>query len=320
MPSIGVLGTFVWDRIWYPGRGEPLEQWGGIAYSLAAWSAARPDGWRIHPILRVGADLASEANRFLGSLPNIDQDVALDVVSEPNNRVDLHYHDSAERTEELRGGVSGWSWGALAPRLDGLRALYVNFISGFEMDLPTAERLGSVGIDLYADLHSLFLGPPGDGPRKPRRREDGGQWLRCFDVVQVNENEALLLGGLDAPDGEDRSHPREASLLVVTQGGRGAGFTRLPGRPGSSFGARLSTAPASGWVPVSEVARSGDPTGCGDVWGSVFFAGLLERRPVAEAMARAHAAAAAKLGEPDITRLEGAIRASLAGFDSAAPL
>src|SRR5690606_30882872 len=62
---LGVLGTFVWDTIWHPGGGgKPVEQWGGIAYSLAAMAAACPAGWRVEPIARIGADLEDEVFRF----------------------------------------------------------------------------------------------------------------------------------------------------------------------------------------------------------------------------------------------------------------
>ena len=47
-----------------------------------------------------------------------------------------------------------------------LDALYVNFISGFELCLGTAQALrqGFRG-PIYADLHSLFLGMQHDGIR-----------------------------------------------------------------------------------------------------------------------------------------------------------
>jgi sugar/nucleoside kinase (ribokinase family) len=36
------------------------------------------------------------------------------------------------------------------------------------------------------------------------------------------------------------------------------------------------------------VAREGDPTGCGDVWGSALFAGLLNGKNLDEAMEEAN--------------------------------
>src|SRR5690606_25873812 len=56
---LGVLGTLVWDRIFSrDGRSVPVEEWGGIAYALAAASAACPRGATIVPLIRVGSDLS----------------------------------------------------------------------------------------------------------------------------------------------------------------------------------------------------------------------------------------------------------------------
>jgi hypothetical protein len=55
--------------------------------------------------------------------------------------------------------VPPWRWAELEPLLDGLDALYVNLISGFELDLDAATRLrGAVPGPIYGDLHSLLLG------------------------------------------------------------------------------------------------------------------------------------------------------------------
>src|SRR5690606_36588495 len=73
-------------------------------------------------------------------------------------------------------------------------ALYINFLSGNEMGVDIAEKISGLDIPVFADLHSLFLGPPGDGPRARRRLPDWERWLGCFDAVQLNENELGLLG------------------------------------------------------------------------------------------------------------------------------
>ena len=59
-----------------------------------------------------------------------------------------------------------------------LDALYVNFISGFEMSLGTAEALrrGFSG-PIYVDLHSLFLGMGADGDAR------AASVAGCPDVV-----------------------------------------------------------------------------------------------------------------------------------------
>ncbi len=281
--TVGVVGTLVWDRIFSrDGRSEPVEEWGGIAYALSALSASLPDGWRILPILKVGRDLAEEGRRFLLEIPRMD-DRGIVVVPEPNNRVDLRYEDHVRRTERLRGGVPPWTWPELSPFTELCDALYVNFISGFEMELETARAL-SMGYDgpTWADLHSLFLGITPSGNRVPRPLEAWVAWLRCFDAVQMNEDEFSMLGGAGDPWilAAEAMGP-DLKLLTVTLGGRGAAYVvnddlhpdplQWGGDP------RLRRAPHahSGHVPLDGLALQGDPTGCGDVWGATVFARLL---------------------------------------------
>ena len=284
MPSLGVVGTLVWDRIHRPREREmPVEEWGGIAYGLAALAASLPEDWTVRPILKVGRDRAEDAFRFLGRIPRLE-DSGVVVVPERNNFVELHYRDEGRRTEILHGGVPGWSWPELAPQVELCDALYLNFISGFEMSLETAQALRR-GYDgpLYADLHSLFLGITGIGERVPQELAGWAEWLRCFDAVQMNEDEFELLGA----HAGDPWHLAAAALgpdlklLAVTLGERGAAYVAgadFRPDPGSwrAVSRLRSTAPArSGRVPVEGALRTGDPTGCGDVWGATFFAGLL---------------------------------------------
>ncbi|HKP77080.1 MAG TPA: hypothetical protein VJT67_16230, partial [Longimicrobiaceae bacterium] len=230
MPRLGILGTFVWDTVWTvadQAAGRAFESWGGMAFSLAAAAAARPDGWEIVPIAHVGEDLAERAHEFLGTLDGVGDRAAVVPVPEPNNRVELVYADDARRGERMRGGVRGWSWDELAPHLESLDAICINFFSGWEMDLATAESLArSFAGPVYADLHSLFLGPPrADGPRLPRRLPDAQRWLGCFDVVQLNQEERALLLGYDLrrkPASEMLEHGPDA--VLVTLGADGASY------------------------------------------------------------------------------------------------
>jgi sugar/nucleoside kinase (ribokinase family) len=277
---VGVLGTLVWDRIEHPVEGVS-EGWGGIAYSLAAFSAALPPGWEAVPLVRVGADLETAARRFLEELPGVSCALGFRVVDEPTNRVRLLYRDPHQRDEVLTGGVRGWRFAELQPVLDRLDALYVNFISGFELTLEAARRLRSaVRGPLYADLHSLFLGDPSGAPRPPRRLENADAWVSSFDVVQVNEEELSLLVGDEDPRTAVERIAALTRLLVVTHGPAGAQVHGPGGRR---------------QVPVPGGDATGDPTGCGDVWGATLFANLLRGTGVDAAVRLAHSAARWKL-------------------------
>jgi hypothetical protein len=133
----------VWDVIYGRDPRElPVEEWGGITYALSALDAALADDWEIVPLVKVGDDLAVEARRFLRTLRRVAPDAAPIAVPYPNNRVELRYFSDERRSERLTGGVPGWSWLGLKPLLADLDALYVNLISGFELDaderLPTS--------------------------------------------------------------------------------------------------------------------------------------------------------------------------------------
>jgi len=280
VPKVGVLGSLVWDVI--HGRdpaAPPVEEWGGIAYALAGLDAALPPEWEIVPLIKVGSDLAPEAGRFLTSLRRLVSGGRCVEVPGPNNRVVLHYQTTERRCERMSGGVPAWTWDEVGPMVRDLDAIYLNFISGFELELGTAQALrhGFHG-PIYADLHSLMLGMQLDGVRVPQALPNAPSWFSCFDVVQMNEEEMQQL----APDPLAASAQALAAgvrLLIVTVGPRGViyvaapGFNRLDDRhrdAGAGGGAAIRTER----LAANQVDAI-DPTGCGDVFGAVAFAMLL---------------------------------------------
>ncbi len=302
----------VWDTIEHP-SGETIERWGGITYSLAAAAAAAPDGWRVRPIVRLGADLADRAWRFLESVPGLELPGGVREVEEPNNRVRLRYRDRHDRDEQLSGGVAGWTWQQLAPCLDGLAGLYVNLISGFELDRQTVGRLTAVPVPRYVDLHSLVLGIDDDGHRVPRRPETPEAWLDPFHVVQANRRELAILAGDERPEAAARAAVRRGvRAVVVTRGPEAAAWFAPadapvwpnavePGGPGPDADAGGRTASnsfdgersvRSGEVALDTPGSTGDPTGCGDVWGATCFVELMRGRRLSDAMRGSNRAAA----------------------------
>ena len=312
---LGVLGTFVWDTIWTLAdqeAGRPFETWGGVTYSLSAAAAACPAGWEVVPVAKVGADLFPAVREYVAALPNTVVSPALVAVPEANNRVELRYTSDARRGERMTGGVPGWTWEELAPHVAGLDALYVNFLSGFEMELETAEALrAGFGGPLYTDLHSLFLGCPSAGARAPRPLPEWERWAACWDAVQLNEEELEMLSGT-AGSWREGAVPvlrQGPGLVAETQGAEGAGvalredFPEDPARwPTWRAGRGGLASVAAGFHPTGGCVV-GDPTGCGDVWGSTFFASLLGGHAVAGSVRRAHDAAARKVSHRGATGL-----------------
>jgi len=260
---LGVIGSMVWDTIYGRDPVQPaVEEWGGISYSLAALDATLGPDWQIVPLVKVGRDLAVRATALLRSLGHVAPGARFLEVAVPNNRVTLRYYQRERRCEQMSGGVPPWTWSELGPLVGDLDALYVNFISGYEMELATAEQLRR-GFPrfLYADLHSLFLGKEPDGTRVPQPLPNAPAWFGCFDVVQLNEEELEQLGE-DPLAVAAGALARGCRALVVTLGARGAAY--FTGRPVRT--ARVAADPS---------APEGDPTGCGDVFGAAVAAALV---------------------------------------------
>jgi hypothetical protein len=282
---VGVIGTFVWDVIHgrHPGM-EPVTEWGGITYSLAGLDAALPANWEIVPIMKVGSDLAQKANEYIRALKRIAPDAALIEVPYANNRVELRYFSDERRTETLSGGVPGWSWIGLKPVLDTARldALYINFLSGWELDLETTTMLRSYFRGpIYCDFHMKATTVAPSGLRVLEPIPNVGEWCACFDILQVNEDEMSMM----APDPmalAATAIARGVRCLAVTLGPRGAVYFAGPGfdsirdlhaqRP---FGTDLGALRTALIPPESASQNSGDPTGCGDVWGASYYSRLL---------------------------------------------
>ena len=317
MKRLGVLGTMVWDTIY--GRGaelEPVEEWGGIGYALAALEAALPPNWEIVPLIKVGSDLAPLANDFLTELTHRTAAARFAEVREPNNRVTLRYEALDRAAEHLSGGVPSWTWEELGPMVNDLDALYINFISGFEMQLEAAHHLrhGFHG-PIYADLHSLFLGVGLNGRRIPEALDNVSSWFSCFDVIQLNEDEMNLVGS-DPMEVAARALGAGVSLLIVTLGPLGAvyfatssfTFLRESRHPPHDSGPVVTAR-----IPAADVTEQLDPTGCGDVFGATIVSHLVQNVEIEEAIGHANRFAARNLSYRGATHLHHHLRGEIVG-------
>ncbi len=314
---LGVIGTFVWDIIHgRDARDAVIEEWGGITYSLGACDAALPEDWELVPLVKVGSDLAPQARQYLRTLRRLAADAAPIEVPQRNNRVELVYHSDERRSEVLSGGVPGWTWVGLQPLVRDIDALYINLISGFELDLVTAQLLRQhFKGPIYMDLHSLVLAVEPSGLRTLRPLADVAAWCACVDLLQVNEDELAML----APDPlalAATAMNAGVRNLIVTLGKRGvayfaeAGFERLadisvPPRHGAPL--RTELVPAS----QARVSWPGDPTGCGDVWGATYFSRLVAGDIMSAALRTACDAAARNVEHRGATGLAHHLRGEL---------
>jgi hypothetical protein len=341
VPRVGIIGSLVWDIIY--GRdplAPPVEEWGGIAYALAGLDASLPTDWEIVPLIKVGRDLSGQAQDLLRGMSRLTPGGRCVEVTAPNNRVVLHYQSTERRCERMAGGVPAWTWGELGPMVRDLDAIYLNFISGFELCLGTAQALrqGFKG-PIYADLHSLFLGMQQDGIRVLRPLPDASTWFGCFDFVQLNEDEMQQL----TPDPltlAAQALGAGVSLLTVTLGPRGAAYVAAPGFEGLVDGPGTRVAGGGGQadgetgglagdrsVPTARpperptavrsalikapIVETLDPTGCGDVFGAAAFARFLAGDGVEPALRHAAGLAARNAGFRGASGLSRHLRGEL---------
>ena len=87
----------------------------------------------------------------------------------------------------------------------------------------------------------------------------------------------------------------ELKLITVTMGDQGAAYVSAPeftphpvDWPGTRQDLGAVGTPGTGRSPLPEDPLSGDPTGCGDVWGATFFARLLGGDSLQGAMTEAN--------------------------------
>ncbi|HET7025399.1 MAG TPA: PfkB family carbohydrate kinase [Gemmatimonadales bacterium] len=295
MPRIGVVGSMVWDVIHGRSPGESqVEEWGGIAYALAAMDASLPEGWEIVPLIKVGQDRARAAAEFAQGLRHWAPGARFIEVPALNNAVHLRYDQAERRCERMAGGVPGWTWPELGPMVRDLDGLYVNFISGYEMCLGTAQALrAGFQRPIYADLHSLFFGMRHDGIRTLRPLPDAPSWFGCFDVLQMNEDEMRQISDDPLALSVD-ALAAGVKLLNVTLGSRGVAYVAAPGfeRLPATRDPRPATAGIGSTIKTARLAPPSvemlDPTGCGDVFGAACAARLLAGDTFEEALTHAN--------------------------------
>ena len=307
-----MIGTMVWDTIY--GRtdraGVAVEEWGGIAYALSALEVGLEDDWEIVPLIKVGKDLAPQANEFLQDLAHRSAATRFMEVPEPNNRVTLRYTSATRRTEQLRGGVPGWSWEELGPLIADLDAIYINFISGWELNLETAVLLRR-GFDgpIYCDLHSLLLGVGANGIRELRALPELAAWFGCFDLIQLNEEE---LSAFDTGPLELAAVALNVGvqLLIVTLGPQGAVY--FANDPFTLRGATVGAASPIRTAKIdTDEQADGDPTGCGDVFGATLVAELLAGVDLEVAIGNANRMASRNLASRGASKLHYHLRGEI---------
>ncbi|MBI5647038.1 MAG: carbohydrate kinase family protein [Ignavibacteriae bacterium] len=277
--KILILGHLVLDEI-HPYNGPVIESFGGIHFPVSAFGAISTTSDVVYPCFPAGADAWDSFQRAVGEFPCLDTR-GIWKVSDATTRVRLFHDAQAQYNTQLVRSLGPIPFERFAPHLDGCDLVYINFMTGEDLTLDTAESLrAATRCLIYLDLHMIAYRVGRDGHRATHPVQDWRRWAATADVLQCNERE---LAAFVPVEGDERaradalfegSGPR---LLVVTRGERGATLFTAEGQ--------THIAP----VPLDTVV---DSTGCGDTFGSTLAYFLAKGLPATEAASRAARAGA----------------------------
>ncbi len=285
--KIAVIGTVNRDTIYVPGK-PPTESYGGVLYTVLPMAELADEKTEIYLVSNIGEDAWDVVSEFLSGYGSVKLD-GVRVVDCKNNHVLLNYDSDGVKQERCLGMVPPIPLNRLEPFL-GFDALCFNFISGFELSLDTLRKVRELfSSTIFIDFHSLSLGIADDGRRFLRRPDRWEEWIRCADVLQMNETEAALLAERRlVGDGDYASFGRELvslgpSAVAITLGEEGS-LAIYRDDEGRVLFHRF---------PPSHRRAPEDPTGCGDVFLAALTLSYLDSGDILEASTFANAAAGA---------------------------
>lgn len=298
---VAVVGSVNEDVI-IQADGHRVNSLGGVLFTGGALARlVGPSlGLDVRLVARIGERQLPSVQAAAANLPGLRLDT-IRTYSGTGFRCRIDYDADGSKRETLLGDVPALTIQELAPCLRQAQALIVNFITGFEMDLPALQAARRIvrGMILM-DLHSLCLSRDGEGQRHLRPLPGWQAWLACADVVQMNESEARMLGAGSGRSGAITfAHsalsygPRVVVVTLSTDGAIGA-WRDDQGQIHTTY------QPA---CPMVEPVV--DTTGCGDVFLAGLSARLLAGGDVPSALRWGALAAARKCTQPGLSGLEG---------------
>ncbi len=285
--DITVIGHLCKDRIVSAGEGVPESvQFGGIMYSVAALAAiARPED-TIHPVFGVGTKDLDAVREQLRTMPHVDISGIFPVKGVTNEVTLVYGQPGTPRIECSSHIADPILLARIKPYLDS-NGIIVSMVSGSDITLETLDHIRmntrDARVPIHFDFHSLTLGIDPQAKRFRRPLTDWRRWCFMLHSVQMSEDEALGLSAerYDEPTLINQLMPLMVQALLITRGDKGVSVIT------QDVHKRLTRYDLPG-VPVAAV----DPTGCGDVFGAVYFASVVSGMTHLDAATRANATAA----------------------------
>ncbi len=276
--EIAILGTIVKDRI-ISLKNEITESFGGLFYSIETLRALCSQDDKILPISFGGSDIYDEVINIFANDSRIVLD-GLYKIEQPNNRVELHYINSTERTEYSQNPMPSLSLSHVIPFLNS-DILLVNFISGWDIGLEDLKVISKNYHGIFSmDIHSLTLDRKNDGRRKVRKIEKLNEWLMLPDIVQFNKKEFEMICNSNLTTFYNKYCFDQNKIVNLTLGKEGS-ISLYREKNGI---VKIKTPPVK--INVT------DPTGCGDVFLAAFSCEYGKNKNIIKAAQMANLAAA----------------------------
>ncbi len=234
MLRICIAGSVVKDTI-KAYSGDEFTSLGGVLYNMYGFSLLKEKDFILYPVFYLDPLDLDEVKAIFSKL-NVNWS-GVKVWDETDKNLIVYYSPS-ERKEFYDKRTPFLSFQDILPLLKDIDGLLINFIH--TGDLPGVINWGGV---IYVDLHKRAF------DEKDRILDV----LRYGDIIQCNEQEYKSI--VDKI-GKDKIFEHRVKIVVVTGGEKGAWIM--------DKGMTVKYMPA----PKVKVA---DPTGAGDVFGSVFL-------------------------------------------------
>ncbi len=228
---------------------------GGVFYSACGLSAIQNNP---HDMFLLSEYNKDNFNMYSDVYKNFNLSLSSCVDQLPG--IHLFLHKDKERTECYQN-ITEELLINKSLNLNEFDAIYINMITGYDVSLDTLEFIRSKFTKfIYIDIHSLARGMEADNMRNFRKIPQIERWLKCVDIIQVNETEFEMLSCKDTKEEILNSiFAFGTKAVIITKAEKGVeGHINTEGIFKSVYLDALKIDQANS-------------VGCGDIFGSMFF-------------------------------------------------